>query len=163
MRLLSIKKSFAVASIALVTASFATSALAMQGHDKGKHGEVNVTSSTKSATMMNYSSKKFQRALSNGDMIIVDIYKDGCPVCARQHPILEKATSLYPNAKFFRINYDKDKQAVKKFRAGSQSTIIVFNNKKEINRSVGQVKEEALLAQFEKGVKADKKKVRRGY
>jgi len=161
MRLLSIKKSIVVATVALATASFAIPAIAMQGHDKS--GEVNIKSSTKSASMMDYSSKKFQRALRNGDMIIVDIYKDGCPVCARQHPILEKATSLYPNAKFFRINFVKDKQAVKKFRAGSQSTVIVFNNKKEINRSVGQVKEEALLAQFEKGAKAGNKKVRRGY
>jgi len=153
MSLLSVKKSLVVASVVLATTSLATSVFAMQGHGSGHGncGDMSKSSHMKKAMMKDYSEAEFKKSLANGDMIIVDIYKDGCPVCARQHPTLEKATSIYPNTKFFRVNFDKDKQAVKKFRAGSQSTIIVFNKGKEINRSVGQVKEKALLRQFANG------------
>lgn len=97
----------------------------------------------------------FDQAVQAGGMVVLDFYKEGCPVCAKQHPILEKAANMYPDAQFFKVNFKTETQAVKDFKVGSQSTIIVYAGGQEVNRSVGQTKESKLLEQFNtaKGMK----------
>lgn len=114
-----------------------------------------VVSSTSAFAMMKensnmnkYSDKAFSQALNAGDMIVLDFYKKGCAVCAKQHPTLKQAAVENPKAKFFRINFKKDLATVSKFKVGSQSTIITFNNGKEINRTVGQTKKASLMDQI---------------
>lgn len=97
----------------------------------------------------------FDQAVQTGGMVVLDFYKDGCPVCAKQHPILEKAANMYPDAKFFKVNFKTETDIVRDFEVGSQSTIIVYAGGQEVSRSVAQVKESKLLEQFNsaKGMK----------
>lgn len=87
--------------------------------------------------MQTYTDIAFNKSLTEGKMVVLDFYKDGCPTCAKQHPTLKKAAAEYVNADFYRVNFKKDRKTVAKFKVGSQSTIIVFNNGKEISRTVG--------------------------
>jgi thiol-disulfide isomerase/thioredoxin len=97
----------------------------------------------------------FDQAVQAGGMVVLDFYKEGCPVCAKQHPTLEKAANMYPDAKFFKVNFKTETDTVRDFKVGSQSTIIVYAGGQEVSRSVGQTKESKLLEQFNsaKGMK----------
>tara|TARA_Y100001960_G_scaffold187605_1_gene196708 strand:- start:3690 stop:4148 length:459 start_codon:yes stop_codon:yes gene_type:complete len=152
MKNLNIKLALTALAMASATTAFAMQDKSMMKNDMMKKDMMEESKMMKNE-IMTYSDKAFNMALKNGDMIVIDFYKDGCPVCAKQHPTIEKATSIYPNAKFFKVNFKKDVSTVNKFKVGSQSTIVVFNNGEEINRTVGQTKEASLLQQFASAAK----------
>ena len=116
--------------LALIFTSFATFALEGASH---------------------YNADAFQKAQNSNKMIVVDVYKDGCGTCAKQKPALEAARSQYPDAEFFRVDFVNDKQAVKKFKAIKQSTIIVFKGTEERGRVLGETDQEKILAMIAKG------------
>ena len=93
----------------------------------------------------------FEAAQEAGEMIVVEVYKEGCGTCASQKPALEQAQKLYPDAKFFRVNYVEDKEAVTKLKAIKQSTIIVFKGSEEKGRLVGETNTTRILAEIQKG------------
>lgn len=99
-----------------------------------------------------YSLASFEEAQKNGKLIVVEVYKDGCGTCAKQKPSIEKAQKMYPDAKFFRVNYVEDKKAVSKFKAVKQSTIIVYKGLEEKGRLIGETDESRILAEINKGV-----------
>ena len=102
----------------------------------------------KESNISTYTENAFNKSLAEGKMIVLDFYKDGCPTCAKQHPTLKQASAEYNNADFYRVNFKKDRKTVAKFKVGSQSTIIAFNNGKEVNRTVGETKKVKLMEQI---------------
>jgi len=99
---------------------------------------------------IDYSADEFNAAKEAGGHVVVDVYKKGCPTCAKQAPTLVKASEMYPDATFFRVNI-KDRAAKKVFEAVRQSTIIVYNDGEEIDRTIGVTNESKLLASIAKG------------
>ncbi len=83
-----------------------------------------------------YSDEVFAAAQKAGKRILVDVYADWCPVCKNQHIILDKLMSdpAYSKAVFLQVNFDKQKDAVAKFKAKNQSTLITFDGAKETGR-----------------------------
>ncbi len=98
-----------------------------------------------------YQPERFNHAQYHDQMIVVDIYKDGCGTCAKQEPALQAAREIYPDAAFFRVDFARDKEAVKRFRAIKQSTIIVFKGDQERARSMGETNKEKILQMIAKG------------
>lgn len=97
-----------------------------------------------------YTAEDFTTAKMAGDHVVVDIYKTGCPTCAKQAPTLQKAAEMYPDATFFRINIKND-DSRSVFKAVRQSTIIVYNNGEEIDRTIAETNANKLLASIAKG------------
>jgi thioredoxin 1 len=52
----------------------------------------------------------------------------------------------------FRVDFDSQKEAVKSFRATTQSTLIVFKGDKERGRSVGDTNAASIAALLEKAL-----------
>ena len=98
-----------------------------------------------------YDEALFNQAQSDNKMIVVDVYKDGCGTCAKQKPTLHEAQTTYPNAAFFRVDFANDKDAVKRFRAIKQSTIIVYSGDEEKGRVLGETNREKLLTMIAQG------------
>lgn len=86
----------------------------------------------------------FDKAQKQGEPILVDIYASWCDVCKRQAVILGKlrATPKYAGLVTFRINYDTQKDLMRKFKATVQSTLIVYRGETEVGRSVGETQPE---------------------
>ena len=86
----------------------------------------------------------FEKAQKQGEPILVDIYASWCNVCQRQMIILDKlrATPKYASLVTFRINYDTQKDLMRKFNATVQSTLIVYRGETEVGRSVGETQPE---------------------
>jgi thioredoxin 1 len=88
------------------------------------------------------SDKAFATAQSAGKSILVDIYATWCPTCKAQEPIL---ADLQKSEKFkdfvvFRVDFDDQKDVVKRFGARSKSTLIVYKGTVEAGRSVGDTR-----------------------
>lgn len=81
--------------------------------------------------------------------MVVDVHADWCPTCRAQAPILEELRKDKRLAKvqFVRVDWDNDKDFVKKYRIPRQSTIVVFRQGRESGRSIAQT-DRTKLRQF---------------
>jgi len=81
----------------------------------------------------------FAEAQKAGKPIFVAIHASWCPICKAQAPILSElmADSKFKDLVYFTIDFDSQKDLVRRFRAQQQSTLISFKGDKEQGRSVG--------------------------
>ena len=91
-----------------------------------------------------YTQEAFDAARNAGKPILVDTYATWCDVCARQAPVLEKlrAEPKYKDLVTFKVDFDTQKDIMRKFNARMQSTLICYRGAKEVGRSVGETQAE---------------------
>ena len=93
----------------------------------------------------------FEAAQAAGKPILVEVSAPWCPTCKAQAPILSKLMGdpRFKNLVVYNIDYDSQKDLLKKFNVQRQSTLVVFKGKQEAGRSTGDTNSasiEALLA-----------------
>jgi thioredoxin 1 len=98
-----------------------------------------------------FDAKAFQQAQAAGNSILVDVYASWCPVCRKQQPIIEGIVKQRPNLVVYKVDFDADKDALKRFGVRPQSTLIVFKGKKEVSRSTGDTDPARIGALVAKG------------
>ena len=98
-----------------------------------------------------FNAKSFEQAQAAGKTILVDVYASWCPVCRKQQPTIQSISQQRPNLVVYRVDFDRDKDALKRFRVQSQSTLIVFKGKNEVSRSVGDTDPARIQALIAKG------------
>jgi len=106
------------------------------------------------AETVNYTPAAFDAAQKAGKSILVEIHATWCPTCKAQAPILvdiEKGAG-YKNLLVLHVDFDSQKDAVKRFGARKQSTLITFKEGKETGRSVGDTDPKSLAALLGKAI-----------
>jgi thioredoxin 1 len=98
-----------------------------------------------------FEQQAFDAAQAAGKPILVEVNAPWCPVCRAQTPILAKLRNdaRFKNLVSFNVDFDSQKDLLKKFNVQKQSTLIVFKGKQEAGRSTGDTNAgsiEALLA-----------------
>lgn len=95
-------------------------------------------------TAQPFTEAAFEAAQKAGKPILVDIYASWCDICARQKPILEKlrAEPKFKELVEFAVNFDTQRNVVRRFNARVQSTLICFHGTTETGRSVGETQPE---------------------
>lgn len=101
-----------------------------------------------------FSEKSFEAAQAAGKPILLEVTAPWCPTCKAQKPILSE---LSQKAKFkdmvaFQIDFDSQKDLLRKFNVRMQSTLITFAGTKEVARSTGETDPAAIEAQLDKSV-----------
>jgi thiol-disulfide isomerase/thioredoxin len=88
----------------------------------------------------------FKAAQSAGGPILVDVFAPWCPTCRAQQQVLDtlKSKPEYANITVFKVDFDTQKDAVKAFKAPSQSTLVAYSGTSETGRSVGATSPEAI-------------------
>ena len=86
-----------------------------------------------------FDAKAFEAAQASGKPILVEVTAPWCPTCKAQAPIL---ANLAGQPKFkdmarFEIDFDSQKDLLRKFNVRTQSTLIAFKGKQEVGRSTG--------------------------
>jgi thiol-disulfide isomerase/thioredoxin len=101
-----------------------------------------------------YDQAGFEAAQAAGKPILVEIHADWCPTCRAQEPIVSELMRDPKNAGFviLRVDFDNQKDVVKRFRAQYQSTLIVFKGRKEVSRSTGETRKDEIAAQLAKAL-----------
>lgn len=96
----------------------------------------------------------FEAAQAAGKPILVEVHADWCPTCRAQEPIISELMREPKNAGFvvLRVDFDSQKDVLKRLRAQYQSTLVVFKGKKEVSRSTGETRKDAIAAQLAKAL-----------
>lgn len=94
----------------------------------------------------------FEAAQAAGKPILVEIHADWCPTCRAQEPIISELLQDPKNADLvvLRVDFDNQKDVVKRFRTQYQSTLILFKGNKEVSRSTGETRKDEIAAQLAK-------------
>jgi thiol-disulfide isomerase/thioredoxin len=94
----------------------------------------------------------FAAAQKAGKPIFVGIHASWCPICKAQAPILAElmADPKFKDLLYFTVDFDSQKDLVRRFGARMQSTLISFKGDKEQGRSVGDTNRGSIAALLNK-------------
>ena len=95
-------------------------------------------------TVEKFTSAAFEAAQKSGKPILIDVFAASCLPCKAQTSIIEELAKneKFKDFAFLRMDFGGQKDAVRKFKASSEGTLIVFKGEKEVGRSVGDTKPE---------------------
>jgi thiol-disulfide isomerase/thioredoxin len=93
-----------------------------------------------------FAAEDFKAAQSAGKPIVIHVTAPWCPTCKAQHQVIDELAKKpeYASITLFQVDFDSQKDALKSFKATSQSTLIAFNGTTETARVVGQTGAEAI-------------------
>lgn len=99
-----------------------------------------------------FSNARFEGLQASGEVVLVDVYATWCSTCAKQQTALEKYRAANPDKKFhiLEVDYDKDKDAVRQFRAPRQSTFLLYKGNQQFWYSVAESRYEVIAAEIDK-------------
>ena len=84
-----------------------------------------------------FNQELFQKAQSDGKIVIVSSWIKYCTSCASQMKILNKAKNDFENIEYFTFDVTNEEIA-KLFNVKYQTTLLIFKNNKEVYRSIGE-------------------------
>ena len=98
-----------------------------------------VVAPANATTTLPFDDAAFAAAQKAGKPIFIAIHATWCPICKAQKPILSElmAEPKFKDLVYFTIDFDSQKDLVRRFGAQKQSTLISFKGEKEEGRSVG--------------------------
>ncbi|NKL79862.1 thioredoxin family protein [Rhizobium leguminosarum] len=81
----------------------------------------------------------FDAAAAAGVPVLVHVTAPWCEVCQAQKPVVAKLVGNgdFADMKKFDVDFDSQKAVLQKLKVQTQSTMVLFKNGKEIDRSVG--------------------------
>ena len=90
-----------------------------------------------------YSKELFDKALSEGKVVVVSSWIKYCTSCANQMKVLEKAKNDFDNMEYFTFDVTK-KEIAQFFNVQYQTTLLIFKDNKEVYRSIGETTKELI-------------------
>ena len=90
-----------------------------------------------------YSKELFDKAISNGKVVIVSSWIKYCSSCAGQMKVLKKAKKDFDNIEYFAFDVT-NKEIAKFFNVQYQTTLLIFKDNKEVYRSIGGTSKELI-------------------
>ena len=82
-----------------------------------------------------YSKELFDKAMSDGKVVVVSSWIKYCSSCAGQMKVLKKVKKDFDNIEYFAFDVT-NKEIAKFFNVQYQTTLLIFKDNKEIYRSV---------------------------
>ena len=96
-----------------------------------------------------YSKKLFDKALSDGKVVIISSWIKYCTSCASQMKVLKKAKNDFDNIEYFAFDVT-NKEISNLFNVQYQSTILIFKDNKEVYRSIGETTKNEIYSAINK-------------
>ena len=98
-----------------------------------------------------FSKEVFNKAQSEGKIVVVSSWIKYCSSCASQMKVLNKATDDFQNIVY--LNFDVgNKEISKLLNVQYQTTLLIFKKNKEIYRSVGETSKSEIYKAIEKSL-----------
>ena len=90
-----------------------------------------------------YSKELFDKAISEGKVVVISSWIKYCTSCASQMKVLEKAKNDFDNIEYFAFDVTK-KEIAQFFNVQYQTTLLIFKDNKEVYRSIGETTKELI-------------------
>ena len=96
----------------------------------------------------------FDAAQAAGKPILIEVSAPWCPTCKAQAPILSRLRSepRFKELVSLNIDFDSQKDLLRKFNVQMQSTLIVFKGRQETGRSTGDTNAGSIEALLGKSI-----------
>ena len=98
-----------------------------------------------------YSKELFDKALSEGKVVVVSSWIKYCTSCASQMKVLEKAKNDFDNMEYFAFDVTNNEIA-NFFNVQYQTTLLIFKDNKEIYRSVGETSKDLIYKAIQSSI-----------
>ena len=85
----------------------------------------------------------FNKAQSEGKVVVVSSWIKYCPSCASQMKVLQKAKNDFDNIEYFAFDVT-NREISDMFNVQYQTTLLIFKDNKEVYRSIGEIKKESI-------------------
>ena len=85
----------------------------------------------------------FDKAQSDGKIVVVSSWVKYCTSCASQMKVLDKAKNDFNNIEYFKFDV-RNKEIADLFNVQYQTTLLIFKNNKEIYRSIGETSKDLI-------------------
>ena len=85
----------------------------------------------------------FDKAQSEGKIVVVSSWVKYCTSCASQMKVLDKAKNDFDNIEYFKFDV-RNKELANLLNVQYQTTLLIFKNNKEVYRSVGETSKDLI-------------------
>ena len=85
----------------------------------------------------------FDKAQSEGKIVVVSSWVKYCTSCASQMKVLDKAKNDFNNIEYFKFDV-RNKEIADLFNVKYQTTLLIFKNNKEVYRSIGETSKDKI-------------------
>ena len=102
-----------------------------------------VLSSSAIAKETTFNKELFDKAQSDGKIVIVSSWVKYCTSCASQMKVLDKAKNDFENIEYFKFDV-RNKEIANLLNVQYQTTLLIFKDNKEIYRSVGETSKDLI-------------------
>tara|TARA_Y100000768_G_C23879403_1_gene634442 strand:+ start:478 stop:846 length:369 start_codon:yes stop_codon:yes gene_type:complete len=90
-----------------------------------------------------YNKVDFDKALSEGKLVVVSSWIKYCTSCASQMKVLNKAINEFDNIKYFAFDVT-NKEIANLFNVKYQTTLLIFKDGNEVYRSIGETSKDLI-------------------
>ena len=93
----------------------------------------------------------FDKAQSEGKIVVVSSWVKYCTSCASQMKVLDKAKNDFNNIEYFKFDV-RNKEIADLFNIQYQTTLLIFKNNKEVYRSIGETSKDKIYKAIESSI-----------
>ena len=93
----------------------------------------------------------FDKAQSEGKIVVVSSWVKYCTSCASQMKVLDKAKKDFENIEYFKFDV-KNKEIANLLNVQYQTTLLIFKDNKEVYRSIGETTKDLIYEAIESSI-----------
>ena len=93
----------------------------------------------------------FNKAQSEGKIVVVSSWTKYCSSCASQMKVLDKAKNDFNNIEFLAFEI-KNKEIANLLNVQYQTTLLIFKDNKEVYRSIGETTKDLIYAAIKSSI-----------
>ena len=98
-----------------------------------------------------FNKELFNKAQSDGKIVVVSSWIKYCSSCASQIKVLNKLKKEFNNVEYFTFEVT-DKEIAKFLNVQYQTTLLIFKDNKEVYRSIGETSRDAIYKAIESSI-----------
>ena len=98
-----------------------------------------------------FNKELFDKAQSDGKVVIVSSWIKYCSSCASQMKVLNKAKNEFDNLEYFTFDVT-NKEIAKFFDVQYQTTLLIFKDKKLVYRSIGETSKDLIYEAIKESI-----------
>ena len=98
-----------------------------------------------------FNKELFNKAQSDGKIVIVSSWVKYCTSCASQMKVLDKAKNDFDNIEYFKFDV-RNKEIANLLNVQYQTTLLIFKDNKEVYRSVGETSKDLIYKAIQSSI-----------